>query len=351
MTKRLHNRLHGAAGRRRSARPRPSARIYEQRAATRTRATLAAACSRRATSCCCTTRRPPGWSRRFATAARTSIWRCHVGARRAQRPRALGVGVPAARTSSDADAYVFSREAFAWEDLDPDAARRHPALDRRLRPEEPARSTPRRVTRDPRAPPASAPGDRAAKRRSFTRTTAAPARVERRPSWSRTRRCRRRRPLVDAGLALGRAQGSRSACSTAFAEHVAAADGRASRARRARDVAAVADDPEGAEVLAESVAAGASSCPDDARARPPGAAARWTTSRRTPRSSTRSSAAPTSSCQKSLAEGFGLTVAEAMWKARPVVASARRRDPGPDRGRRDRRAGRPARPRRLRRAP
>src|SRR5947207_3760656 len=27
--------------------------------------------------------------------------------------------------------------------------------------------------------------------------------------------------------------------------------------------------------------------------------------------------------QKSLAEGFGLTVAEAMWKRRPVVASAR----------------------------
>ena len=26
--------------------------------------------------------------------------------------------------------------------------------------------------------------------------------------------------------------------------------------------------------------------------------------------------------QKSLAEGFGLTVAEAMWKARPVVGSA-----------------------------
>jgi trehalose synthase len=27
--------------------------------------------------------------------------------------------------------------------------------------------------------------------------------------------------------------------------------------------------------------------------------------------------------QKSLAEGFGLTVAEAMWKARPVIASRR----------------------------
>ena len=41
--------------------------------------------------------------------------------------------------------------------------------------------------------------------------------------------------------------------------------------------------------------------------------------------------------QKSLAEGFGLTVAEAMWKGRPVVASRRRRHPGPDRGRADRR--------------
>ena len=40
--------------------------------------------------------------------------------------------------------------------------------------------------------------------------------------------------------------------------------------------------------------------------------------------------------QKSLAEGFGLTVAEAMWKARPVVASRDRGHPGPDRRRRDR---------------
>ena len=44
--------------------------------------------------------------------------------------------------------------------------------------------------------------------------------------------------------------------------------------------------------------------------------------------------------QKSLAEGFGLTVAEAMWKVRPVVASRDRGDPGPDRRRR---VGRPDR--------
>lgn len=35
--------------------------------------------------------------------------------------------------------------------------------------------------------------------------------------------------------------------------------------------------------------------------------------------------------QKSLAEGFGLTVAEAMWKQRPVVASRIERKSGPDR--------------------
>ena len=35
--------------------------------------------------------------------------------------------------------------------------------------------------------------------------------------------------------------------------------------------------------------------------------------------------------QKSLVEGFGLTVTEPMWKARPVARLRRRRHPGPDR--------------------
>ena len=51
-------------------------------------------------------------------------------------------------------------------------------------------------------------------------------------------------------------------------------------------------------------------------------ASRWTIRTRTRRSSTRCSRTPRSSVQKSLAEGFGLTVVEAMWKSRPVVASA-----------------------------
>ena len=38
--------------------------------------------------------------------------------------------------------------------------------------------------------------------------------------------------------------------------------------------------------------------------------------------------------QKSIREGFGLTVTEALWKGRPVVGRQRRRDPAADRGRR-----------------
>ena len=40
--------------------------------------------------------------------------------------------------------------------------------------------------------------------------------------------------------------------------------------------------------------------------------------------------------QKSIREGFGLTVSEALWKARPTVGRQRRRHPAPDPGRRDR---------------
>ena len=43
--------------------------------------------------------------------------------------------------------------------------------------------------------------------------------------------------------------------------------------------------------------------------------------------------------QKSLREGFGLTVTEALWKVRPIDRRQRRRDPAADRGRRDRLPG------------
>ena len=86
--------------------------------------------------------------------------------------------------------------------------------------------------------------------------------------------------------------------------------------------AAVADDPEGADVLAEVLAV-REQLGSNVRAR--------THIVCLPMDDVEENAAMVNAIQrrseivvqKSLAEGFGLTVAEAMWKAKPVVASAR----------------------------
>ncbi len=86
-------------------------------------------------------------------------------------------------------------------------------------------------------------------------------------------------------------------------------------------VAGVADDPEGAEVWAETAAAWAGA-PDEPRSRVHLAAI--------PMHDPIENALVVNALQqharvvtqKSVAEGFGLTVAEAMWKSRPVVATA-----------------------------
>ena len=85
-------------------------------------------------------------------------------------------------------------------------------------------------------------------------------------------------------------------------------------------VAAVSDDPEGAEVLAEV---------RELRVGPPAAVRARVHLACLPMDDVEENAAIVNAIQrraqvvvqKSLAEGFGLTVAEAMWKARPVVAS------------------------------
>ena len=105
-----------------------------------------------------------------------------------------------------------------------------------------------------------------------------------------------------------------------FAEHVALRDG-ARLALVGPAVAAVSDDPEGARVLAECTAAW-EALSAHARDR-----IRLVT---LPMDDVAANALMVNAAQrhaavvvqKSLAEGFGLTVTEAMWKARPVVASA-----------------------------
>jgi trehalose synthase len=105
-----------------------------------------------------------------------------------------------------------------------------------------------------------------------------------------------------------------------FAEHVDGDTG-AHLILAGPNVAGVSDDPEGAEVYAECEDLW-HSLPDSERARVHLACL--------PTNDTDENAAVVNALQrratvvtqKSIAEGFGLTVVEAMWKARPVVASA-----------------------------
>jgi trehalose synthase len=104
-----------------------------------------------------------------------------------------------------------------------------------------------------------------------------------------------------------------------FAEHVPAETG-AHLVYAGPDVEAVADDPEGARVFRQSVAERAL-LPDEIRSRVHLVSL--------PMDDVDENALMVNALQrharvivqKSLAEGFGLTVSEAMWKARPVVAS------------------------------
>jgi trehalose synthase len=85
-------------------------------------------------------------------------------------------------------------------------------------------------------------------------------------------------------------------------------------------VASVADDPEAAEVLADNVAAW-ERLPEAARERVHLLSLPMDDPEENAYIVNALQRAATVVVQKSLAEGFGLTVAEAMWKTRPVVAS------------------------------
>ena len=87
------------------------------------------------------------------------------------------------------------------------------------------------------------------------------------------------------------------------------------------DVAGVADDPESADVLAECRATW-QRLPSRLRERVHLASVPMADPEENARIVNAIQRHASVVCQKSLAEGFGLTVTEAMWKARPVVATA-----------------------------
>jgi trehalose synthase len=243
------------------------------------------------------------------------VWRCHVG---------LDMPNELARAAwrfllpclIDADAYVFSRRAFAWEGLDPALITIIPPS---IDPFSPKNAEMPQEQVDailaaagvaepvPGTPPAefhrlrgeAAPIRHTAAMIEDVRvggTTPLLVQVSR---WDR---------LKDpVGVIHGFAAGTAPRCDA----HLLLAG---------PSVAGVADDPEGAQVLAETEDAWAA-LPDEVRARVHLAALPMDDDEENAAVVNALQRRATVVAQKSLAEGFGLTVAEAMWKGRPVVAS------------------------------
>jgi trehalose synthase len=242
------------------------------------------------------------------------IWRCHVGldepndrARAAWRflqPYVL-----------DADAYVFSRRSFAWDNLPADKLSVIPPSIDAFSAKNADQTTEQTLAILSRAGlVATGTGGPA----TFTRGDGSPGRVDRAAAM-----------IQDAPLSADDrlvVQVSRwdqlkdpIGVMHAFAEHVAgSADAYLVLAGPATE--SVADDPEGQRLFAAV---------REDRSRFPPAIRRRVHLASLPLDDVEENAAIVNALQrhaevvtqKSLGEGFGLTVAEAMWKRRPVVAS------------------------------
>jgi trehalose synthase len=218
------------------------------------------------------------------------------------------------RYIADADAYVFSRERFVWEGLDEDRISIiPPSIDA---------FSPKNQDLDPEAVRAIlamiglGPTDHHT-RALFRRFNGSDARVARRADLVQEDPVPEDAAMVSQISRWDRLKDPVGVLRS-FAEY-AEADG-AHLVLAGPSVAGVTDDPEGAEVLRE-VTARLQELSAEKRARVHLASL--------PMDDVQENAAMVNAIQrrsnvivqKSLAEGFGLTVAEAMWKARPLVAS------------------------------
>src|SRR3954468_9902631 len=244
------------------------------------------------------------------------VWRAHIG---------LDLPNDLAREAWDflrgyvevADAIVFSRAAFQWEGLDHDhVAIIAPSIDA-FSPKNQALGF-TDIAAILRATGLAAGDSQGGAPPAFERLDGSTALVQRQAKVTEDEPLRLDTPLVTQVSRWDRLKDPRGVLE-AFAEHVPGAS-RAHLALVGPDVAAVADDPEGAEVLGE-VEAAWQQLPSEVRRRVHLVGL--------PMEDADENAAIVNALQrrsdvvvqKSIAEGFGLTVAEAMWKGRPVVAA------------------------------
>jgi trehalose synthase len=311
ITKRIHNRLHGAEGSPGTL-AEPEHAAYERTLEANGEALLEEVSA--GDVVLLHDPQTAGLTRILKDAGAVVIWRCHVG---------LDMPNELAREAwrflipyiTAADAYVFSRRAFQWEGLE--EAKMHvipPSIDA-FAPKNQDMSAATvdailaatgLVQGDGDAPPSflRVDGSEGKVTRATQLFDLPPLRAGTRMVVQVSRWDRLKDPL---GVMQG------------FAEHVdPSADAHLVLA--GPSVEAVADDPEGAEVLAETHSAW-EGLPAASRDRVHLACL--------PMEDGAENAAIVNAIQrrseivvqKSIAEGFGLTVAEAMWKGRPVVAS------------------------------
>jgi trehalose synthase len=309
ITKRIHNRLHGAVG---DGGPlgEHERRVYERTLAP----TIEEVVPLVGAGDVVLVHDPQPAGMVDALRARGALvaWRLHVGAdvvddrvREAWdfvRPYVAG-----------ADAHVFSRSAFVWEGLDERAYVVPPSID--VFSAKNQDLAPGAV--DAILAAAGLVADRPGGDPAFEREDGSTGRVTRRATVLEDRPLRLDRPLV---LQVSRwdALKDHGGVMAAFADHV---DADADLVLAGPEAASVADDPEGAGEL-ERIKAAWRALPAAARARVHLA--------ELPMADREENAAIVNALQrharvivqKSLAEGFGLTVAEGMWKARPLVAGA-----------------------------
>jgi trehalose synthase len=239
------------------------------------------------------------------------IWRCHVGIDKPNElaRRAWKFLIP---HIEKANAYVFSRREFVWDGLDeeelwivPPSIDAFSAKNQDLDPDAVSAIL---ATIGLLADGGTAP--------VFHRQDGSLARVNRRADLIQDAPLPADVPMVAQVSRWDRLKDPAGVVSC-FAEHLRHPSAHLVLA--GPSVVEVADDPEGGEVLAEVTALRAS-LPEEFRSR--------THLVSLPMDDIEENAAMVNAIQrhadvvlqKSLAEGFGLTVAEAMWKARPVVA-------------------------------
>jgi trehalose synthase len=246
-----------------------------------------------------------------------TVWRCHVGLDQPQplARKAWEFLIPYVR---DADAYVFSRQAFAWEGLEKDVTIIPPSIDA-FAPKN------QELDREQVLSILTVAGlnedndDSAGAPPTFTNLDGTPGRVDR-PAQRWERRQLRCTDRVVVQVSRWDALKDPIGVIRGFAQHVAPAVPDAHLVYAGPAVESVTDDPEGGQVLAQAIAE-YEQMPDEVAERVHLVAL--------PMDDVQENAAIVNALQrradvvvqKSLAEGFGLTVAEAMWKARPVVAS------------------------------